>query len=341
MDVIDVTPKEVKPADAKNPRGAVDTQISEPQLPTDAKRPLRIGMLILLIGFGGFLLWASLAPLASGVPSSGTVVIDGRRKAVQHLSGGVVKQIMVREGQSVKEGDLLIRMDDSIALANKSSAESQLKSVEIQIRFLEKLVNDLSAMAEEGFYPKNRYIELQKQLADAQGQRAALQDRVAAAQLELQRARISAPSTGRVMGLAITTEGGVVPAGAKLLEIVPDDERLVVEAKIQPHLVDRVATGLPAEVRFSTTQARKTPVILGQVEWVSADKFVDPQDHLSPMGYYTARVIVSAEEIKKMPNVQIRPGMIADVIVQTGDRTFLNYLFKPLTDSMAVSLKEY
>jgi len=87
--------------------------------------------------------------------------------------------------------------------------------------------------------------------------------------------------------------------------------------------------------------ARKTPMILGQVEWVSADKFQNPQDPMTPMGYYTARVVVSAEELKKLPEIQIRPGMIADVIVQTGSRTFMDYLFKPLTDSMAVSLKEH
>lgn len=336
MDVIDVATREIRPLTPGGNQG-----VGDPVLPTDTRRPLRVGLLILVVGFGGFLLWASLVPLASGVPSSGSVVLDGRRKAIQHFSGGVVKQILVREGQSVKAGDVLMRMDDSVALANKSSAESQLKSVEIQIRFLDRLVLDLEAMAEQGFYPKNRYIELQKQLADAQGQKSALIDRVTAAKSELQRARVVAPSSGRVMGLSITTEGGVIPPGAKVLDIVPDDEKLVVETQIEPHLIDRVAPGLFAEVRFSTTYARKTPVILGQIEWVSADKFKDPQDPMTPQGYYTARLTISADELQKMPDVQVRPGMIADVIILTGNRTFINYLFKPLTDSMAVSLKEH
>lgn len=343
MDIIDVKSREVASSVPKTPGSAPAkaTTTAQPELPTDARRPLRLGLWVLLIGFGGFLLWATLMPLSSGVPSSGSVVVDGRRKAIQHLSGGVVKQILVREGQSVKEGDILMRMDDSLALANKSSAESQLKSIEIQIRFLEKLIGNLQSMADEGYYPQNRLLELQKQLADAQGQQAALRDRVTAAKLELQRALIVSPSSGRVMGVAITTDGGVISPGAKLLEIVPDDERLVVEAQIQPHLIDKVAPGLSAEVRFSHTMARKTPMILGQVEWVSADKFQNPQDPMTPMGYYTARVVVSAEELKKLPEIQIRPGMIADVIVQTGSRTFMDYLFKPLIDSMAVSLKEH
>lgn len=341
MDVIDVKTKEIKlPQLPGKPSGAADA-LGGSTLPTDAKKPLRTGLLILLIGFGAFLLWASFVPLASGIPSSGSVIVDGRRKVVQHLSGGVVKQIMVKEGQSVKEGDTLMRMDDSIALANKSNAESQLKSIEIQIRFLEKLVGDLQSMADEGYYPRNRFIEYQKQLADAQSQQAALKDRLAAAKLELQRALILAPTNGKVMGLAITTDGGVIPPGAKLLELVPDEERLVVEAQIQPHLIDRMAPGLPAEVRFSHTRSRKTPVILGQVEWVSADKFPNPQDPTGVSGYYTARVVVPADELKKLPDVHIRPGMMADVIVITGDRTFMNYLLKPLSDSVAVSLKEH
>lgn len=346
MDVIDVKSKEIRPNENAGKEiglGLVDVDKGkESALPTDVRKPLRMGLMVLLIGLGGFLIWATFVPLDSGVPSSGTVIVDGRRKVIQHLSGGVVKRIEVKEGQSVKEGDVLMRMDDSVALANKSNAESQLKSVEIQINFLEKLVSDLQSMSEEGFYPRNKFIEFQKQLADAQSQQSALKDRLAAAKLELQRALIVAPAKGKVMGLVITTDGGVAPAGAKLLEIVPDKERLVVEAMIPPHLIDRVVPGLSAEVRFSHTKSRKTPVILGQVEWVSADKFQPPQDSNSPaqLGYYTARVVVAANELNKLPDVQIRPGMIADVIVITGERTFMNYLFKPLTDGMAVSLKE-
>ena len=310
-------------------------------LPTDVRRPLRVGALILLLGFGGFVAWAALAPIDSGVPANGTVTLDGRRKTVQHLSGGVVKQILVKEGDAVKEGDLLIRMDDAVPLATKSTAESELRSLAIQSKFLEQLVADLQPMTAEGFYPRNRLLDLQKQLADAKARQLGLQDRVAAANQELRRTTVVSPSTGKVMGLAITTEGGVIGPGGKLLEIVPDDERLVVEAQIQPHLIDKVTPGLVAEVRFSALNLRATPIIEGKVEWVSADKFVNPQDQFNPMGYYTARVIVTAEEIKKLgENVQIRPGMPAEVIFKTGERTFLEYLIKPLTDRMATSLKE-
>ena len=133
----------------------------------------------------------------------------------------------------------------------------------------------------------------------------------------------------------------MIPGGGKLLEVVPADERLVVEAQIEPHLIDKIVPGIVAEVRFSALNLRATPITEGTVEWVSADKFMNPQDAMHPMGYYTARIIVTAEEIKKIgSDVAIRPGMLADVIFKTGERTFLQYLMKPLTDRMAKSLKE-
>jgi HlyD family type I secretion membrane fusion protein len=144
-----------------------------------------------------------------------------------------------------------------------------------------------------------------------------------------------------VMGLAITTEGGVISPGGRLMDIVPEDERLVVEAQIQPHLIDKVVPGLQAEVRFSALNLRSTPITMGEVEWVSADKFQNPQDMANPMGYYSARLVVPASEMKKLgADVHIRAGMPADVIFNTGERTFLEYLVKPLTDRMAKSLKE-
>ena len=311
------------------------------ELPTDWRRPLRAGFLVLIFGFGTFMAWAAYAPLESGVLSTGTVIVDGRRKTVQHLSGGIIKQILIKEGQPTKEGDILIRLDDATALAAKSSADSQLKAVDIQIGYLEKLLLDLTPIVSENFYPRNRYIDLQKQLADAKAQRVALLDKLAAAKLDLQRLVVLAPVSGIVMGLSVTTEGGVISAGSRILEIVPADEKLVVEAQIQPHLIDRVAPGLIAEVRFSTTKARKTPVIKGKVEWISADRFPNAQDASAATGFYIAHVIIPPSEIEKLPDLQIRPGMIADVIINTGERTFLNYLLKPISDSIAVSIKEH
>lgn len=331
MQVIDIEAKE---------KNKEVTPEALPDLPTNVGKPLKTGLLVLLLGFGGFLAWSALAPIDSGVPANGAVTLDGRRKTVQHLSGGVVKSILVKEGDAVKEGDLLIRMDDAVPLAQRSIAESELRSVNIQIQFLEKLLSDLQSMTDEGFYPRNRYLETQKQLADAKARKAGLNDRVAAANQELQRTVVVSPASGNVMGVAITTEGGVIGPGGKLLDVVPDDERLVVEAQIQPHLIDKVVPGLMAEVRFSALNLRSTPVIEGKVEWVSPDRFLN-QDPMYPAGYFTARLVVDAKELEKLgAGAQIRPGMPAEVIFKTGERTFLQYLVKPLSDRMARSLKE-
>lgn len=338
MDVIDVKTKPLAKAGATTVE-AKEQEVSA-SLPTNTHRPLMIGLLVLLLGFGGFLLWAALVPLDQGAPAMGNVTLDSRRKTLQHLSGGVLKEIRVKEGDSVKEGEVVIRMDDSLALASKSLAESQLNATEIQIRYLDKIITEITPMTEEGFYPRNRLMELQRQRAEAQAQMAGHRDRVVAAKLELERAIVRAPASGRVMGIQITTPGGVISPGGRLMDIVPDDEELVVEAQIEPHLVEKVHPGLEAEVRFSALNLRKTPVIMGKVEWVSPDKFVDPNNPSHPIGYFTSRVVVSKEELKKIGDAQIRPGMPADVIIKTGERTFLQYLIKPLADRMATSLKE-
>ena len=338
MDIIETKAKQLRKV--SGPDVDLNGLNSGASLPTNTRRPLLVGLLVLLIGFGGFLFWAAFAPLDEGAPAMGNVTSDSRRKTLQHFSGGVLKEIRVKEGDSVKEGQVVVRLDDSLALASKSLSESQLGATEIQIQHLKKMIAEISPMVQEGFYPRNRLMELQRDLAEADAQRASHRDKLAAAKLELERAIVRSPVTGRVMGVEITTVGGVVGPGGKLMDIIPADEVLVVEAQIEPHLVEKVYPGLQAEVRFSALNLRKTPVIIGTVEWVSPDKFVDPNDPYRPQGYFTSRVVVSKEELQKIGSTQIRPGMPADVIIKTGERTFLQYLIKPLSDRMATSLKE-
>jgi protease secretion system membrane fusion protein len=128
------------------------------------------------------------------------------------------------------------------------------------------------------------------------------------------------------------------------MEIVPNEEVLVVEAKIMPQLIDRIHKGLQAQVRFSALNQRTTPVVYGEVEWVSADKI--PANDQATMrqvqgdGYYTAKIRINPEELKKLGDQQLYPGMPADVIIKTGRRNFMSYLLKPFTDRAALSLQE-
>ena len=112
------------PVETVRPLGA-SPATGAPVAAAEARRAGRIGLWALAIGFGGFLLWAGLAPLDEGVPSQGTVAIDTKRKAVQHLSGGIVKEVLVREGDEVKEGQLLIRLDEAVARANYESVRQR------------------------------------------------------------------------------------------------------------------------------------------------------------------------------------------------------------------------
>jgi protease secretion system membrane fusion protein len=313
---------------------------SRSTLPVDPRSPLLLGMIVLLIGFGGFLIWAAFATLGEGVPASATVTLDTRRRSLQHLSGGVLKELLVKDGDSVTKGQVLMRLDDSTALATKSASESQLRAVEIQIDHLSRIIDSLVPLVNEGFYPANRLLEVRKDLAEAQAIRAAHSDRLSAARLELDRAIVRSPDDGKVMALQITTIGGVIGPGGRLLDIVPDEEKLVIDAQITPHLIEGVAPGLEAEVLFPALNLRKTPSIKGVVEWVSPDRLVDPTDPAGKAGYFIARVVVSKSEMLKIEGASLRPGMPAEVVIRTGDRTFLEYLLKPLSDRMATSLKE-
>ena len=119
-------------------------------LPTDTAQPARIGLWVLGIGFGGFLLWAGLAPLDEGVPTPGMVTIETKRKAVQHLSGGIVKQVFIKEGQFVKNGDPLIRIDDAVAMANYESIRQHY----LTLRAMEgRLLAEQNGLGKITFHP--------------------------------------------------------------------------------------------------------------------------------------------------------------------------------------------
>lgn len=302
---------------------------------------IKKGLWVLLIIFVGLLSWAAFAPLDAGVPSNGMVAVDGRRKVVQHPRGGVIQQVMIREGDAVAAGDVLIRLDGSTELGNRSQAVAQLQAVRLNAEALEAQLPGLRELVEDGFYPRNQLIDLERKLKEAHAQQHGLRDQIAALDKELERTVIRAPSSGRVMGVGVNTPGAVVIAGAKLMEIVPIDDQVTIEAQVRPHLVDKVIPGAAAQVRFSALQSSRTPVILGTVEWVSPDRFQTKEDSTNGEGYYLAKVIVSQDELMKVDGLRIIPGMPADVIIKTGERTLFQYLFKPISDRFAHALKEY
>ena len=426
--------------------------------PKPRVQPGRIGLWALLLGFGGFVLWAALAPLDEGVPGQGMVTVDTKSKAVQHISGGIIKEVLVKEGQQVKEGQLLIKLDEAVAKANFESsrqrylglramqgrllAEQQglgqinwhadlreamsdpqirqmtltqeqlfgsrraglradLASIDESIAGQEGLLqaytammgnrrNQLALLSEEhkntsslvaeGYAPRNRQLELERMLAESNSsiaellgnttraqraigelrQRAVVRqqeyrkevesqlsevDREVQADAEkfratrddLARTEIKSPAAGQVNGLAFQSVGGVIGPGQKLMDIVPMSQTLLLEARVSPHLIDRVHADLPVDVRFSSFANSPQLVVEGKVASISADLLVDQH---TGAGYFLARVAVTPEGMKKLGKRQMQAGMPVEVIFITGERSMLTYLLHPLTKRMAASMKE-
>lgn len=428
--------------------------------PDDNYRPaMRFGLWTLAIGFGGFLLWAGLAPLDEGVPAAGTVIAEGKRKTVQHLSGGVVDAILVREGEIVHAGQPLVRLNAKAAQAQHATVRSQFvvsaasearllaeraglatisfpkelltdredpevkeamasqvllfnsrrnallgeaaiqresiaglrqqiiglevqaAAKKMQMDLLREQAVSLRDLTRDGFYPRNRLLDIERALAEVSGEHGeilatlararnqiaelnlrilqrrqefqrdvetelaqvqrdtgALRERLTAVSDELQRIEIQAPVDGMVVDLRVHTLGGVIAPGAQLMTIAPLNEPMIIEARVPPHMIDRVHADLAVIVMFPAFNAATTPTVEGRVRTISADLVPDPNPQLPPA--YLAQIEVTPESMKTLGDRVIRTGMPAEIVITTGERTLLGYLLKPLTGRIAVSFKE-
>jgi HlyD family secretion protein len=171
--------------------------------------------------------------------------------------------------------------------------------------------------------------EVVKELGEAQGKEAELSERAVAARDVLERIEMRAPTSGVIHQLNAHTIGGVVRAGDTIMEVVPDSDDLQIEARLQPNDIDQVRKGQQAFVRFSAFNQRVTPQLIGQVSFVSPDTTKDQQ---SGMSYFTVRIMLPEEERRLLAGLQLVSGMPAEVFMQTGSRTMLSYLFKPILD---------
>jgi HlyD family secretion protein len=171
--------------------------------------------------------------------------------------------------------------------------------------------------------------EVVKDLGEAQGKEAELSERSVAARDVLERIEMRAPTSGVIHQLNAHTIGGVIRAGDAVMEVVPDSDDLQIEARLQPNDIDQVRKGQQAFVRFSAFNQRVTPQLIGQVSYVSPDTTRDQQTSTS---YFTVRIMLPEEERRRLAGLQLSSGMPAEVFMQTGSRTMLSYLFKPILD---------
>jgi protease secretion system membrane fusion protein len=180
--------------------------------------------------------------------------------------------------------------------------------------------------------------EIESQLADVTREVQSDAEKFVAVTADLDRMEIKSPANGQVVGLTVQTVGAVLQPGQKLLDVVPDQQTLLLEAHIPPHLIDKVQAGLMADIRFNSFAHSPQLVVDGKVMSVSGDLLSDPQQ--PQYSYYLARVQVTPEGIKTLGARQMQPGMPAEIVIKTGERSLLTYLLHPLTKRMAASMKE-
>jgi protease secretion system membrane fusion protein len=416
---------------------------------------------MVVVSFIGFAIWAVLAPIDSGANVTGTVVVMGNRKAVQHPSGGVVESIAVREGSVVRKGDVLLTLNqlaidaalnsNELDYINSLAAESRLMAerndsraivwmpeldsfandpraqearlqqarlfmsrrneIQGQLRILNEQIAGLSGQASElekviaarskqaslmsqeavsnkqlaveGFVPMVRVSELERahsdlqasvanasselgkarssiaatrlqllqtlavyrrdlevQLAETKKLRGAARAKVESLKFDMSLTDVRAPVSGTVVALKINTVGGVIQAGTVLMEVVPGDQELIIEAQVPPAMIDKVRVGLPADMRFTAFNLNTTPVIPGEVRLVGADRLPGTTRE-QPNEYYLAQIKTTQDGLRMLGALKVQAGMPVDVVIKTGERSFMSYLVKPLTDRFAMSFKEH
>lgn len=223
--------------------------------------------------------------------------------------------LQLKRGSSKLAGDIG-QIVSEIGKARQNILESQSTLVGLKKRTIEEAVAEHKTVSSE--------------LADTEEKLIAVRD-------VLKRSRIIAPVNGIVIKLNYHSPGAVIGSGQPIMDILPIDEKLIVEAMINVQDIDNIRVGLDAELRFSTLNMRTTPIVSGKVTYVSADK-LQAKDQQRP--YYLARITVDDKALRLAIGDQLTPGLPAEVYIKTGERTLLQYILKPIKDSMARGLNE-
>jgi len=280
--------------------------------------------------------WITAASINGAVVAVGTLVVEGKRRTVQHLDGGRIAAIHVKDGALVEQNALLVTLDvreideEREALTREIAARSQ------QVELIESELKGLLELQAKQLVPRSRVSTLQREAAGLAAEIARLGSTKIKLDGRRERIAITAPVAGYVHNLSTHTIGGVIAPGAAIAEIVPTSDALVVEARIQPGDIDQVHTEQRASVRLTSLNQRTTPAIDGVVSVVSADLLKDEKGAT----YYVAKITFEASARAKLGKVSLVAGMPADVLIETGQRSVLSYLVKPLRDQMARALRE-
>ena len=235
---------------------------------------------------------------------------------------------LVKEGYAPRNRQL--EMERMVSDSNSAIADLQGNTV--------RALRTIGELRQRALSRKQEHRkEVETQLADVSREVLSDNEKLYSVANDLERTEIKAPASGQVVGLAVQTVGGVVQPGQKLMDIVPKGAPLLLEAHVAPHLIDRVHTDLPVDVRFSSFANSPQLVVDGRVVSISADLLTEPQTNVP---YYLARVQVTPDGLKHLGKRQLQAGMPVEVIFKTGERSMLTYLLHPLTKRMAASMTE-
>jgi HlyD family type I secretion membrane fusion protein len=422
----------------------------------DVKRVVGAGLAVIALGAGALAAWSFSAPLSGAIIAPGFVKVEMNRQVVQHQEGGIVKEILVRDGQRVRRGETLIvlgdvRVDSSVDLlrtqldgerakaarleaerallaepkfpvaldrtnpkvaeilqreaslfrARRDALDSQIAVLRKQIRQSEVEAKALAdqiaaeeralrlqkdelaaneALVKQGYVQKTRILALERAVAEYEArwgehraelaktqQRGSelelrilaqrnsyvqnatdelkeattrifdLEERLRPSRDQAERQRIAAPFDGEVVGLRVFTAGAVIGPREVLMEVVPLQQALVVEARVRPEDINHVHAGSGADVKLTAFKRRTTPLVAGKLTYVSADRL---QEQPGTPPYYLARIEIEERALAEAGDLKLQAGMPAEVYIRTDSRTAVDYLVAPITDYLRRGMRE-
>jgi len=306
-------------------------------LNTDDHQIKMVGMVVIFITFFVFGGWAFLVPLSSAALAPGVIVVKSNKKTVQHFEGGIIEKVFVKDGDIVKKGDVLLKLDSTQVKAKTFGLRQLDISKSKLLDSLQDELVDLRELLREGYVDKNRIRELERRFLQTEGEIEELRSSLITLKDRAKRLNVLAPIDGVVIRLQMHTDGGVISPGEPILDIIPQKEILIVEAQISPNDIDRVVIGQLAEVRLSAFSRGKIPTLEGKLIALSADRLIEESTR---MPFYLSRVELTPESIEKLEGIELLPGMPAEVLIKTGSRTLVEYLSQPFTNVMVRSLIE-
>ncbi|TYC53125.1 HlyD family type I secretion periplasmic adaptor subunit [Rhodobacterales bacterium] len=429
----------------------------DPSRDGSLRTPLIAAALAVTIGIGGFMLWGFTADLDSAAVATGKVIVDSKRKTISHLEGGILKRLLVQEGDLVKAGQPLVELDDTRARAELAqlrgkrislmarlarlraerdmkdtvsmppellsadeptaadvvaaeqrlfekrrqvhagkiafqkkeieqfdaqieASQAQLEATNHRKTLLEERVDALAGLEKKGFTSKAMLSEVQLGLSELIGDggelaaekaraekarqgaevgllqaeqewQSDIASKILEAQLELNitneqiisakdildRAVVHSPQSGIVYNIEMRTPGGVVEPGKPIMDIVPQDEKMLVEVKMNLRDIDTVRSGAEARIRLTAYDKRSSHPLQGKVTYVAADQTLD---QATQSAYYIVRAEVDPEELANNPTMALYPGMPADVLIVRRARKAMEYLLEPITDSFNRAFRE-